>query len=300
MPWYRSDVMPDDSVLRDELSVLGHGRTVASVRRLDGGSAAGAWLVRFSDGTRAVAKTQADAADGLFEIEAEGLKALGTTGHLAVPDVLWVSERLLLLGELPERDDSEASWEAFAVALAGLHRATVHDGFGWDHDGYLGQFRQENQWTMSGHEFFAERRLLRYLREPRVDHALTAADRRALEHFCGRMPEVIPQMPAVLTHGDLWSGNVLGHPDGGLAVIDPAVSYTWAEVDLSMLWSCPRPPASDRFFAVYQELSPSPAGWAERMPLLNLREHLSVAATFDDQVQTVQQIRDTLAPFYRR
>jgi fructosamine-3-kinase len=223
----------------------------------------------------------------------------GATGHLAVPDVLRAGERLLPLSELPERDDSEASWEAFAVALAALHRATVHDRFGWDHDGYLGQFRQENQRTADGHESFAERRLLRYLREPRVDRAHRRGQ-AALERFCARMPQVTPQMPGVLTHGDLWPGNVLGHPAGGLAVIHPAVSYAWAEADLSMLWSCPRPPASGRFFAVYQELSPSPSGWAGRMPLLNLRELLSVAATFDDQAWGVRQIRDTLAPFYQR
>jgi fructosamine-3-kinase len=129
---------------------------------------------------------------------------------------------------------------------------------------------------------------------------LTAADRRALERFCDRMPDVIPSMPAVLTHGDLWSGNVLGHPSGDLAVIDPAVSFTWAEVDLSTLWSCPRPPASDRFFEVYQELNPSSPEWEKRMPLLNLRELLSVTAGEDHAPRAVHRIRETLAPFYTR
>jgi fructosamine-3-kinase len=65
-----------------------------------------------------------------------------------------------------------------------------------------------------------------------------------------------------------------------------------------MLWSCPRPSASDRFFAVYQELNPSPPGWVERMPLLNLRELLSMVASVDDPIQVVQRLRDVLAPFY--
>jgi fructosamine-3-kinase len=55
-------------------------------------------------------------------------------------------------------------------------------------------------------------------------------------------------MPAVLTHGDLRSGNLVSQSGGRIAVIDPAVSYTWAEVDLSMLWCSPRPPAAGRFF----------------------------------------------------
>lgn len=291
--------MPPDSSLRAELRAIGHDGQIASIRRLDGGMASGAWLVCFADGSRMVAKMVEHGPADMFAAEAEGLAALHATGHVRTPDVLAVSGRLLLLGELPAREDTEASWETFAVALASLHRDTARDRFGWDHDGYLGWFRQENSWTDSGHEFFAERRLLRYLREPRVEHALTATDRRALERFCDRMPDVVPEMPAVLTHGDLWSGNILGHPASGLAVIDPAVSFTWAEVDLSMLWSCPRPPASDRFFDVYQELSPSPSGWRQRMPLLNLRELLSMVATVDDSGPIVREIRDTLAPFYR-
>jgi hypothetical protein len=60
-----------------------------------------------------------------------------------------VTGRLLLLEELPAREDTEASWASFAADL-------------------------------------------------------TSADRRALERFCARMPEIIPAMPPVLTHGDLW------------------------------------------------------------------------------------------------
>jgi hypothetical protein len=68
-----------------------------------------------------------------------------------------------------------------------------------------------------------------------------------------------------------------------------------------MLWSNPRPPASDRFFAAYQELNPSPPGWVGRMPILHLREHLSVIAHFGAEApMTLNLIRDILAPFYPR
>jgi fructosamine-3-kinase len=107
-------------------------------------------------------------------------------------------------------------------------------------------------------------------------------------------------MPAVLTHGDLWSGNLLSRDDGHIAVIDPAVSYTWAEVDLSMLWGCQRPPVSQHFFGLYQELNPSPPGWAERMPLLHIRELLSSIPHVGDSDGGVQRLRRILAPFYPR
>ena len=258
------------------------------------------WLVTYADGTRMVGKTLAGAPVGMFKAEAEGLAALHTTGHLQTPEVLAVTDRLLLLEALATRDDSKSSWEAFAHDLAALHRNAVHEAFGWPHDGYLGRVVQRNSWTANGHEFFVQNRVLRYLDEPLVQQELTSADRRALERFCDRLTELIPVMPAVLTHGDLWPGNMLSRDDGRIAVIDPAVSFTWAEVDLSMLWGCQRPPSSGRFFDVYQELNPSLPGWRERMPLLHVRELLSSMAHLGDSDGSTQRLRRTLAPFYRR
>jgi len=281
------------------LGAVGRADGIISVRRLSGGVIADVWLISYADGSRIVGKTLIDAPGDLFAIEAEGLAALRVTGQLGTPQVLGVTRHLMLLEALSAGQDSPQAWERFARDMAAAHRGTAHDRFGWHRDGYLGRLRQVNTWTTSGHDFFAEHRLPRYLREPAVWQALDASDRRALERLCDRLPQLIPAMPAVLTHGDLWTGNLLSR-DGRIIVIDPAVSYAWAETDLSMLWSCPRPPASERFFELYQELSPSPPGWIDRMPILNLRELLSTVAHFGTEaISTVQQIRHILAPFYQ-
>jgi fructosamine-3-kinase len=284
--------------LQRELRALGLERHVASVRPMSGGYVADVWLVTYADGSRVVAKTVADAPADMFRAEAEGLAALRATGRLQTPDVLAVTDQLILLEALAARDDSESSWAAFAHDLAALHRGTMHDLFGWPHDGYLGRVVQQNPWTANGHEFFAQHRVLRYLDEPFVQQELTRADRRAVERFCDRLPELIPVMPAVLTHGDLWAGNLLSRDDGRITAIDPAVSCTWAEVDLSMLWGCQRPPPSERFFDLYQELNPSLPGWRERMPLLHVRELLSSMAHLGDSDGSARRLRRTLAPFY--
>jgi fructosamine-3-kinase len=290
-----------DGILLAELRALGRGDRIAAVRRLSGGAISDTWLITYADGRSVVGKILDDAAPDLFWAEADGLAALRGTRHLATPEVLAVTGRLLLLEALAARDDRERCWEGFACDLAAAHRCTPGDRFGWPHDGYLGRLRQVNTWTASGHEFFAEHRLLRYLSEPPAEQALGTTDRRALERLCARLTEIIPAMPAVLTHGDLWAGNLLSQPGGRITVIDPAVSFTWAEVDLSMLWCCPRPPASDRFFACYTEVNPLPPGWADRMPVLNLRELLSMIAHFGPTAtSSIQQLRAVLTPFYPR
>jgi fructosamine-3-kinase len=284
--------------LRGELRLLGRDSGIASIQRLPGGYVAEVWLVTYVGGTRVVGKALTGAPVDLFRAEAEGLAALRSTGHVSTPEVLGVTDRLLLLEPLKPRDDRESAWETFARDLAALHRSITHEMFGWDRDGYLGRVVQQNLWTADGHEFFARHRVLRYLDEPLVQQELTRADLRALECLCDRLPEIIPVMPAVLTHGDLWPGNILSREDGRLTVIDPAVSYTWAEVDLSMLWCCQRPPPSDRFFDVYQDLNPSPPGWRERMPLLHVRELLSSMSLLGNSDGSADRLRAVLAPFY--
>jgi hypothetical protein len=100
-----------DAVLLEELRALGRADRIAALGRLPGGTAADVWLITYADATQVIGKTVTGAASDLFEAEADGLTALRGTGHLATPQVLAVTRRLLLLEALAARDDSERSWE---------------------------------------------------------------------------------------------------------------------------------------------------------------------------------------------
>jgi fructosamine-3-kinase len=235
----------------------------------------------------------------LFAAEAEGLDVLREHGAGATPDVVLTTRDVLVLSVLRARPAREAFWEQLAHPVARLHTSTAHDRFGWEHDNWLGRYRQENAWTIDGHEFFARHRLLRWLPERRVRAALDEPDRRALERLCERLPELLPPRPACLTHGDLWAHNILATEDGRPALIDPAVSYMWAEVDLAHLWCSPHPPEATRFFGVYAELTGLDEDWRARMPLIQLRQHLAVIAQFDHDWGAAHQVRAILKPFRR-
>lgn len=276
-------------------------REVVAVQPVTGGLAALAGIATRRDAPPVFVKAFADPpADDVFVAEAEGLAALRELGGVATPEVILADRDVLVLSVLRPRPRSEAFWERFAHLLAHLHLSTTHPRFGWHHDNWLGRRRQVNTWNDDGFAFFAQHRLLRWLDQPRVEAALDAEDRAALERLCDRLPDVLPERPACLTHGDLWAQNVLATADGEPALIDPAVSYLWAEVDLAHVWSTSPPPEARRMFEVYAELTSLDSDWEARMPVIQLRQHLAVLAQFDDDWGAADQIRAVLAPFRRR
>ncbi|GAA2838323.1 fructosamine kinase family protein [Kribbella solani] len=109
------------------------------------------------------------------------------------------------------------------------------------------------------------------------------------------MAEIIPAQPPALLHGDLWHGNLLPGPDGGPAMIDPAVYYGWPEADLATLLIYGN--LSGDFFTAYEEVHPLTPGWRERAPLLHLRELLSITAHSPAVPETVTEIHTILQRF---
>ncbi|MGP3969453.1 fructosamine kinase family protein [Streptomyces sp. 6N223] len=282
---------------RAALRAAGLDGDIAAVTTLTSGFTPNhVWLVTWADGTRRVVKHSTAAPAGLYAAEAEGLRALAERGGAVAPAVHHADDHLLLLDALTPlnaEDPPPAFWEDLGRAVARLH-ATPAPGarHGWHADGWLGHLPQHNPWTDDGYDFFATHRILRYLPEPRAQQALTPADRAAVERLCARLPDFVPPTPPALTHGDLWHANIVTTADGTPAFIDPAVSFTWPDADLSMFHaSAATPGQSDRFFAAYAELRPLGEGWRERMEVLHLRELLSTLAHAGDRWGALDHVR---------
>ncbi len=276
------------------------GLRAASVEAVTGGLICVAGTATLRDGRRVFAKTLAEADADMFEVEAAGLSALHRLGGVRVPAVVHVSQRLLVLEALGPRRDEERFWEQLAHMVAALHTSTVSDQFGWHRDGWQGRMRQDNSWKTDGYSFYAQSRILRWLPEPMVEAEFDREERRAVERLCAALPELIPPHPPSVTHGDLWLENILADDSGGPALIDPAVSYTWPEVDLAALWCSPRPPASERFFAVYEALAHPQDGWRDQVQLLRIWDLFSTIAHDLDTWGAADILRTLIAPFRKR
>jgi len=253
---------------------------VTETRRVAGGAHGITWLLALRDGSRVVVKSGEHVPAGLFLAEAEGLAAIAATDSLATPMVLHTGPgHLVLEALLPSPVEDAIFWEEAGRAVGALH-ATPGPAHGWHQDNWLGLLPQQNAWCVDGHEFFIRNRVLRFLKDPRAHAALGTKGLASIERICSKLPDLVPPMPPVLCHGDLWKANFLAAHDGRPAVVDPAVAYTWAELDISMMY-CEEPPP-ERFFDAYHEVHPPESGWRERMELLHLRELLSTVAHFGD------------------
>ncbi len=228
---------------------------------------------------------------GMFRREAEGLSALAAVaGGPRVPAPLLAGDDFLLLEYLRPEPPAADYWPRLGQRLARLHQHT-RDRFGFEHDNYIGSTPQPNAWAADGFTFFAEQRLGFQARLARERGRLSERAARQIERLAGRLPQLVPEQPASLIHGDLWSGNIIPGPGGAACLIDPAAYFGWAEADLAMMVLFGHPP--EAFFAAYRQVRPLAPGYRERVDIYNLYHLLNHLNLFGSgYLDSVQQVLD--------
>jgi fructosamine-3-kinase len=162
----------------------------------------------------------------------------------------------------------------FGRELAALHAAGA-PAFGapppgGPEDAAIGLAPMRNVTGADWPRWYAEHRVLPYLRRAVDDGTLRPDEATVFGRVCARLPELAgPAEPPARLHGDLWNGNVLWGTDGRVWLIDPAAHGGHRETDLAMLqlFGCPH---LDRVLAGYQEAAPLADGWRDRVALHQL------------------------------
>lgn len=260
------------------LDELGRGAPT-NLKTLGGGCIADAAVAAFGDGSRVFVK-RAAGLPGMFQAEADGLRALAATRAIRVPRVLAVVADALVLEMIESAPRKRGFAEDFGRRFAALHG---HRGkaCGFPSNNFIGATPQPNQpldapWDKAAPDdgggwpaFYLERRLRFQARlaQQRGDGGELL---RMLERAEARLLELLTAAvePPGLLHGDLWGGNYIVDERGEACLIDPAVYYGHREADLAMtrLFG-----GFDRaFYAAYEEALPLAPGHADRLPVYQL------------------------------
>jgi fructosamine-3-kinase len=241
----------------------------------------GIWLAELGDGCTVVAKR---GATGQPAAEAAGLRWLRVPGGPPVPRVSGYDERWLVTEHVAAGRLDGAAAERLGRELAALHAAGA-PAFGAAPPGgprqaWIGNAPMANVPGAQWPQWYAEHRVLPYLRIAVDRGALDQAGVRAVTRVCTRIEELAgPVEPPARLHGDLWSGNVHPGADGRAWLLDPAAHGGHRETDLAMLALFGHP-YLDRVLTGYTDVAPLRPGWQRRVPLHQLFPLLVHAVLF--------------------
>ncbi|MBL7472416.1 fructosamine kinase family protein [Robertkochia sediminum] len=229
---------------------------------LHGGDINNVFLVNIAN-DRVVIKTHATPYPGMYEAEASGLIALSKAAGFRIPKVHYTCDAYIALEYITPGPQQQVKGAALGIALSSLHQ-TTSEVYGWDHDNYIGSLPQSNAQHKDGIAFYREERLLPQFKRAK-NKGFTF---RNLDTFLKNLDDLIPQEPASLIHGDLWSGNFMVSDRGEPCLIDPATCYANREMDLAMMALFGGFPKN--YTDSYNEAYALYPRWKERIPLWQL------------------------------
>lgn len=209
---------------------------------------------------------------GLFEAEAKNLQLIKNTGAIDVPSVLGVgnldAKEYLMMECIQSAEKSEVYWSDFGHKLAHLHQNTGSLGHGLDYTNFLGAAKQDNTWESDGVQFFIQKRLKKQVDEAIYHRRISADMEKHFETLYEKLPNLIPNEPSALLHGDLWSGNAMVNAQGEITLVDPCAYFGLREAELAFTTMFGGFPTE--FYEAYHQSFPIEKGFHERIPLYNL------------------------------
>ncbi|KAL1528572.1 hypothetical protein AB1Y20_009913 [Prymnesium parvum] len=284
----RHDVAPTMGIMQDAEKWITDN--IGPIRKSSGmGGSSWASLARYSvENSRCDLVVKASGSrnlESMFLGEGLGLRALGASGSVVVPEVFAFEDGVnggsFLIMEYMELS-GKPDPELFGRCMAEMHAAeplvaeAKAGKFGFSVDNTIGGTPQPNAWT----EATGTSAWVNFFREKRIGHQIrTARDARLRKQWDETLDATngledlfqgIDVKPSVL-HGDLWSGNI-GAVKGKPCIFDPAVYFGHHEAEWGMSWCASLSPA---FFKGYRSVIPKDDGFRARSLLYEAYHQLN-------------------------
>ena len=228
----------------------------------------------------------------MFEAEAKGLNILREKSSFTLPNVIATgetsSQAWLLLEYISQQKPASTYWVNFGEKLAELHQNT-QPNFGLSYNNYIGSIPQNNLPMERGYDFFINHRILPVLNTAIATGKMELGTASLFEKLFMKLPDLLPDEPPALLHGDLWSGNQQPDGSGNPCVFDPAVYYGFREAEIAFTHLFGG--FNTSFYESYHHSYPLLPNFKERIPIYNLYPLLVHVNLFGGgYAQQVQQI----------
>ncbi|MBT8221732.1 MAG: fructosamine kinase family protein [Eudoraea sp.] len=204
---------------------------------LSGGDIAQAYLLETAHDRLFCKFLSGDSGYSMLLAEREGLERIRATGAVNTPKVFFCEsfwgEACLGMELIETKTPSPAEMRMLGTQVAQMH-GNLNDAFGFPSDNFIGSLPQSNKSNLSWVSFYVKERLMPQF-QMALSKALLAADEIPNEELLlENLGTYLDQVKPSLLHGDLWSGNYLIAVSGEPYLIDPAIYYGDAVVDLAM------------------------------------------------------------------
>ena len=250
------------------LDALGN-RKIITISPLSAAHDAFIYRLYLKDGKQLVAKMSKN---GGIELEVFMLNYLHDKGGLPIPEIIYSSDRLIVMEYILSDWERTAKAEENAAELLVKLHMVEREYYGFERDTSIGPLEQPNKQSDDWVSFFIEERLLYMASKALEENKFKARQMKKLEKLCGKIPDILTKADISsprLIHGDLWDGNILTSKDKIIAFIDPAIYYADPEIELAfttLFGTFGRP-----FFKKYNKYIPIRDGFfEERKDIYNL------------------------------
>ena len=247
------------------------GLKVGHESSLSGGDISAAYKLSTNKGDLFLKINSSSESLHMFQVEANGLQLIAETNAIKTPMVLSVGEThegaYLALEAINSKRANAADLKLFGHQLSEMHNITK-DVFGLEYDNYIGSLAQYNQAHETWLEFYTHERLKKQYDLAHNKNLLSNQEIPDLETLISGCRPFFQDIQPSLLHGDLWNGNYMIDQKGTPILIDPAVYFGHAEVDIAM--SLLFDGFGSDFYDSYFENRPKTEGFSARMDLYKL------------------------------